>query len=497
MLTRDLGKKGTKRGTPMSGSSLAQLRSNTQFNVQALALSGILALAVILRFVGLGAESLWQDEVISVLDSRRPWLDIITERLTFHQPFYFLIMHFWAQAFGESEFALRAPSAIFGVATVLGTFILARHLLNAWVALGAALMTAVSPALVWYSQEARSYSLSAFLLVVSTYFLIRYLETRRSWLLIAYAGTSFLGCYTHYYFLPFVAAHNLVALVWLLRTEGRSDLIKWLAAQLIVALALIAKISTVLDDVSEASDTWTVYLSEFLLDFGQFLGFRNQGSVDFYIPWGLWFLYIIVWAIILTSSVVAIWRRDKVTLLVVICLLALIQLVIGGVFFDLPLVQRYLVPSIPLWSIITCYGFAWLAVQLPPPRPATTSVFVTIGVALLLGWTLTLWGQGLTTPAKQQWREAAWFVENNALPSDMLSVVPSRHFKHLDYYLENHGWEFLNEPMCQEHRRVWVVGQSLRVARLAKKLQQSCSGMITTKFIGIRVTVLLPLSSSR
>jgi uncharacterized membrane protein len=471
-----------------------------QFNLQALVLSGILALAVILRFVGLGTESLWQDEILSVLESRRPWVDIITERFIFNrfnQPFYFLIIHFWAQAFGESEFAVRAPSAIFGVATVLATFILARHLLNAWVALGAALMAAVSPALVWYSQEVRAYSLNAFLLVVSTYFLIRYLETRRNWLLIAYAGTSFLGCYTHYYFLPFVAAHNLVALVWLLRTEGRSDLIKWLAAQLIVVLALIARISVVLNDVSGASATFTVPLSEFLLDFAQFLGLRDQGSLESDIPWGLGFLYMIVWAIILASSIVAIWRRDKVALLVVICLLTLIQLVIGGLLFDLPLVQRYLVPTIPLWSIITCYGFAWLATQLPPPRPATVSVFVTIGVALLLSWTLTSWAQGLTTPAKQQWREAAWFVENNALPSDMLSVVPPRHFKHLDYYLENHGWELLNKPMCQEHRRVWVVGQNSRIARLVKELQQSCSGMITTKFVHIRVIALLPLSSSR
>jgi uncharacterized membrane protein len=485
-----------------------------QFNLQALVLSGILALAVILRFVGLGTESLWQDEILSVLESRRPWVDIITERLSFNrfsQPFYFLIIHFWAQAFGESEFTLRAPSAIFGVATVPATFILARHLLNAWVALGAALMAAVSPALVWYSQEVRAYSLSAFLLVVSTYFLIRYLETRRNWLLIAYAGTSFLGCYAHYYFLLFVAAHNLVALVWLLRTEGRSDLIKWLAAQLIVVLALIARISAVLDDVSGASDTFTVPLSEFLLDFAtdllivpfkgrmfpQFWGFRDLGSVGFYISGGLWFLYIIVWALILASSVVATWRRNKVAVLVVVCLLSLIQLVIGGLFFDLPLVRRYLVPTIPLWSIITCYGFAWLAARILPPRPATISVFVTIGVALLLSWTLTSWAQGLTTPAKQQWREAAWFVENSALPSDMLSVVPPRHFKHLDYYLENHGWEFLNKPMCQEHRRVWVVGQDSRVARLAKELQQSCSGMITTKFVGVRVIALLPLSSSR
>jgi mannosyltransferase len=475
----------------MVGSNLAGLKFNTQFNVHALALSGILALSAILRFVGLGAESLWQDEILSVLGYQRPWLDILTERVTYNQPFYFLMLHVWAQIFGESEFSLRFPSAVFGVATVLATFVLARHLSNVWIALGAALLVAVSPALIWHSQEVRFYALTAFLLVGSTYFLIRYLETRRNWLLIAYAATAFLGSYTHYYFLPFVAAHNLVALVWLLRDRRHLDLIKWLAAQLIVSLALIVRMSTVWADVSQAAGGgYTVPLSRFLLSFAEYLGLADPDLG------GLLPLFIAAWALIVISSVVAIWRRDKTAVLVVVCLVPLIQLTLGAIFFDLPIVMRHLVPTIPLWSIIICYGFAWLAWQLPPPRPIAISVFVTAGVALLLGWTLTSWGQQLVTPTRQQWRETAEFLENNALPSDLLVVVPPRHFKLLDYYLENPGWEPLSKPVCQDHRRVWLVGQNSRVAQTTKGLEQSCSGMLTAKFVGLRVTVLLPLSSS-
>jgi hypothetical protein len=108
---------------------------------------------------------------------RRHWLEILTGRLEFNQPFYYLIMHFWARAFGESEFSLRFPSAAFGVATVFITFMLTRHLVNVWIALGATLLVAVSPVLIWYSQEARLYAFTTFLLLVSTYLLIRYLET--------------------------------------------------------------------------------------------------------------------------------------------------------------------------------------------------------------------------------------------------------------------------------------------------------------------------------
>jgi uncharacterized membrane protein len=302
--------------------------SKQSISIQSLALAGILTLAAILRFVGLGAESFWQDENLSVLGYQRPLLDIVTERLTYNQPFYFLMLYSWAQLFGESEFSLRFPSAVFGVATVLATFVLARHLSNGWIALGAALLVAVSPALIWHSQEVRFYALTTFLLVGSTYFLIRYLEARRTWLVIAYAVIAFLGAYTHYYFLPFVAAQNLVALVWLLRDRRHLDLVKWLAAQLIVSLALIIRISTALADVSRAAagGGFTVPLSRFLLRFAEYLGLADPDLG------GLLPLFIAAWLLIVISSVVAIWRRDKIAVLVVVCLVPLIQLTLGGIF---------------------------------------------------------------------------------------------------------------------------------------------------------------------
>jgi uncharacterized membrane protein len=301
--------------------------SKQSISIQSLALAGILTLAAILRFVGLGAESFWQDEILSVLGYQRPLLDIVTERLTYNQPFYFLMLYSWAQLFGESEFSLRFPSAVFGVATVLATFVLARHLSNGWIALGAALLVAVSPALIWHSQEVRFYALTTFLLVGSTYFLIRYLEARRTWLVIAYAVIAFLGAYTHYYFLPFVAAQNLVALVWLLRDRRHLDLVKWLAAQLIVSLALIIRISTALADVSRAAGGgFTVPLSRFLLRFAEYLGLADPDLG------GLLPLFIAAWLLIVISSVVAIWRRDKIAVLVVVWLVPLIQLTLGAIF---------------------------------------------------------------------------------------------------------------------------------------------------------------------
>lgn len=469
--------------------SLTKFKSN----IHVLVLAGILALAAVLRLVGLGTESLWGDEILSVLASRGPWLDIVTERTTYNQPFYFLLLHGWIGLFGESEFALRFPSAVFGVATVFFTFVLTRHLLDTRIALGAALLVAVSPVMIWYSQEARFYALTTLLLVVSTYALIRYLETGRSFFVIVYAVTAFLGSYTHYYFLPFVAAHNLVALIWLLRARRGTDLIKWLAAQLIVSLALVSKIATVIADVSKAAGgAFTLPLSQALTQFVHAIGLSDPDLG------GPLAIVIAVWVITLIGIAVAIWRREKTTVLIVVCLVTLAQLVVGGLYFDLPVLLRYLSPTIPLWIIITCYGFAWLVSRLYPSRPVIMRSLVAAGVLALFGWTLTSWSQQLTTPTKGHWREIAGFIEDKALPSDRVFVNPPRHFKHLNFYLEepHPQWGRSKTPTCDEGHRVWLVGNPSTLPEAAKEFRQSCSETISTKISGFSDIILLqPISS--
>jgi hypothetical protein len=228
-----------------------------------------------------------------------------------------------------------------------------------------------------------------------------------------------------------------------------------------------------------------VPVSRFLLRFAEYLGLADPDLG------GLLPLFIAAWILIGISSVVALWRRDKIAVLVVVCLIPLIQLTLGAIFFDLPIVMRYLVPTIPLWSIIICYGFAWLVSQLSPTGPVAVRAFVAAGVVLLLGWTLTSWGQQLTTPTRQQWRETAEFLEKNALPSDFLVVIPPRYFKHLSYYLDNPGWQPVSNPACQGHRRIWLVGKHSRVSEAGRKLQKSCSAAITTRFVGISAALLL------
>ena len=109
---------------------------------------------------------------------------------------YYAFMHYWVAVFGDSEFALRAPSMLAMIATVGVTTLLARWLFSARVALVAGLLLAVIPAVTRYGQEARPYGIALLLSAVATLLLFRALK-RPTWWRFGYygAGVSMLGLF--------------------------------------------------------------------------------------------------------------------------------------------------------------------------------------------------------------------------------------------------------------------------------------------------------------
>jgi len=166
-------------------------RRNTE-NWVKIALLLILLLAAFLRFYRLDAQSLWADEGNSVSLSSRD-LDHITAGAAhdIHPPLYYYLLHFWMRVFGNSEFAVRALSALLGTGLVYLTYLLGRQLSRPpsvppnsggearhshWLGLIAALLSAISPFQIYYSQETRMYILLAALSALSVYSFIKLLE---------------------------------------------------------------------------------------------------------------------------------------------------------------------------------------------------------------------------------------------------------------------------------------------------------------------------------
>jgi len=126
-------------------------------------------LAFTLYIFRLDHQSLWYDEGFSVYLAEMS-LGEVTARTAsdIHPPLYYFLLHLWMLVSGSTEFALRFLSLIFGVLTVPLIYVVGRRLLGDAAGRLASGFIAISPLFLWYSQEARMYTLVTFLCLLST-----------------------------------------------------------------------------------------------------------------------------------------------------------------------------------------------------------------------------------------------------------------------------------------------------------------------------------------
>ena len=196
----------------------------------------ILLLAAALRFYGLDSQSLWNDEGTSVAVAQRDLATIARDAAhDIHPPLYYWLLSGWVRLLGTSEAAVRALSALLGVALVALTYGLGRLLLPRRTALTAALLAAVNPFQVYYSQEARMYLLLATVSAGAVLALVHYVRQGSWFCLLALALLEAAGLYTHYSFVFMALVLNL-AFALSLRRETRRRLVPWAASQVAVGL---------------------------------------------------------------------------------------------------------------------------------------------------------------------------------------------------------------------------------------------------------------------
>lgn len=134
----------------------------------------VMVLALGLRLVAID-QSLWLDEAIGAIVVKEfSYKQILTDflRSDNHPPLYYLDLKGWTDIFGYSELALRFPSVVYGVLTVYLTYLIAVKLSlvkEKYFPFIATILMATSPFHIYYSQEARMYSMAAFLASLSFY----------------------------------------------------------------------------------------------------------------------------------------------------------------------------------------------------------------------------------------------------------------------------------------------------------------------------------------
>lgn len=181
-----------------------------------LVLAILFLVAVIERIYGIDRQSLWSDELYAVVASYKPWLgawqDMVADS---HPPGYLTFMYFTLPLTGYSEFGVRLHALLFGLAWIPLVFVLCRRWFGVNAALMAVAVVASAYNAVYYSQEARAYSMLIVFNVWNVFCLLEILfsDSQKKKHQVGFVISTTMMLYLHYAGFVFMCAEVLLCIL--------------------------------------------------------------------------------------------------------------------------------------------------------------------------------------------------------------------------------------------------------------------------------------------
>ena len=229
------------------------------------ALIAITGLALAGRLYQLDGRSLWLDEVATATYAHLSSpAEVIARTRSFVNQMPLFYMAIWLlRPLGDSAVALRLPAVVAGTLAVVPTYLIGRRTLGVRAGLVAALLMALMPYAVWYSQEARDYAQLMLLTTLQMYFAYRAVESGRGLDWLGLSLITVLNLYTHYLALASTAAIGFYVLcVFLTRLPQANQRVRFigLTYAVVVLGAFLFADYDALDRVPQIHDRYGIDL---------------------------------------------------------------------------------------------------------------------------------------------------------------------------------------------------------------------------------------------
>jgi 4-amino-4-deoxy-L-arabinose transferase-like glycosyltransferase len=419
-----------------------------------LLLIGLILLALGLRVWGLGAQSLWWDESLSLYRASQSLPAILSNRIVLtdgtnsvptldnHPPLYFLLLAATTRLVGNSEFALRFPSLAATVLLVPLLYVAGQRLAGRHAGLMAALLGALSPMYLWYAQEARMYTLLAFCSLLSAYTFWRAVVTpsgsphRRAMWLVAYLAATVAMIGTHYLGFLVLLFEALAFLVAWWPRLGRWRLL--LVSMVVAALPLLAYGLSRLPPAVEGAGFVFVPLGVLLRDVLN--SFSLGLSVD--VTQVIWL--DLVYLALCVLGLLALWRarrREAAMFLLGYLVLPIALVYLMGYIRPLYMNSRHLILVTPPFYLGVGAGLATLC------RREWWRALLIAGLALIVAGSAYATYNYFTDPCYAKDDHRAWgaYLRAYARPGDVVVVDPP-HIATLYQYYADPGLPWVGLP---------------------------------------------------
>lgn len=293
-----------------------------------------------------------------------------------HPPGGYILLHFWQLLAGDSEWALRFPSAVFGALLLLPVLLSTRRLWKDKTFIWAGLAFIASPYSVYLSQETRTYAYIGFFCAWALYFAIAARQEKRLWQYLGFVLSSLAALWCHHLSAGLIAGLGIYIVIGELNTEkkrwwwvaplGSFLIILFLyLPQMLVTLGQIRMFAEELKDVQVGGLTAGSFikcLGGAFFHLGSGFYFTTVDAHSFpmilsnLINSVLFFLFMSLPFFILFYGLWKWWRDDIEKRWLILLLLILPALIVAATVSS----ARHFVPVLPAYILGTGWGLAML-----------------------------------------------------------------------------------------------------------------------------------------
>ena len=374
-----------------------------------LLLIGTMALAAVVRLIGLNSKSVFADELGSLNFVHQDWAGLwhLIKTSEANMALYYVLLRLWVGLSGSVWFA-RLLSVVFGVVTAPVLYLLGRRLFSRTAAILACLLLTLNSFHIEYSQAARGYSLAVLLVTLSSLCFVQMLHRRGT--PQAYIAASAAALYSHFFsgfvilaqglslFFPSVKRSAVLRQVWLML------MVAVLASPLLLFAAIhkTAPIFWVQKPTSKDIYHLLTYLTGSGLKFGIALIALTRAA---------WEWYSRVRSSPSHNGQDETWSFEFTAL----WLLLPIALALAISFWKPVFSPRFLMICLPPLTLLIGAGLSAIR-----PKWLTYSVSTVLIVSCL-----TALPAYYRSPGIEDWKGAEAFLRRSIIPSDLVVVDPS------------------------------------------------------------------------
>ncbi len=386
---------------------------------------------LILRLWHIGDVSFWLDETLTNKYSHLTFPEIwSTGTDGVNPPTFYWIEHIMLY-FGSGEAVLRLVPALAGTATIPVFYLLGREFHNRETGLVAAALLTISSFHIYYSQEARPYTLFLFFFSLALVFYLRACRTNSCSAWILFGVFSALSCWAHLFGIVFVVP--LFLLPFLIPSfsiqAGIRDLKPVLlagAVWLLLSLPMLLVMVGAGLENADAAGTWgyhgiAVITSTIREEFGQY----NVG--------------IIIMCILFLTGLVWILYHDWKKFMFIVVAVVLPLGITVALSSRMAIVPRYLIGLLPFFFLGIAYLIGSLHYRIFTIRFSCVAIFLLV---LLSIPSLNLY-YSADSKYGQDWKDLSPILHNLTGTGDRILVYPAYHVLPLAYYYQNETDETL------------------------------------------------------